>query len=67
MNAIPDKFAQWDAAYVLGAPFSCGATGVRGASGQLSGLPGGRLGTGCPARSASPGLTSGRSDVVAGG
>ena len=26
MNAIPDKFAQWDAAYVLGA-LSCRAEG----------------------------------------
>ena len=31
MNAIPDKFAQWDAAYVLGT-ISWRPTGVRRAS-----------------------------------
>jgi hypothetical protein len=50
MNAIPDKFAQWDAAYVLRGAVSCRAPGVRGASGQLSLLPVGRLGTYCPPR-----------------
>jgi hypothetical protein len=50
MNAIPDKFAQWDVAYVLRRAVSCRAPGVRGASGQLSHLPVGRLGTYCPSR-----------------
>jgi hypothetical protein len=52
VSAIPDKFAQWDAAYVLRRSVSCRAPGVRGASGQLSLLPVGRLGTYCP----TPGL-----------
>jgi hypothetical protein len=50
MNAIPDKFAPWDAAYVLRRAVSCRAPGVRGASGQSSHLPVGRLGTYCPPR-----------------
>src|SRR4030095_3192717 len=48
VNAIPDKFAQWDAAYVLRRSVSCRAPGVRGASGQLSHLPVGRLGLPTP-------------------
>jgi hypothetical protein len=48
MNAIPDKFAQWDAAYVLRRAVSCRAPGVRRAFGQLSHLPVGRLATYCP-------------------
>ena len=39
MNAIPDKFAQWDAGYVFGRAVSCRAPGVREASAQLSHLP----------------------------
>jgi hypothetical protein len=50
VNAIPDKFAQWDAAYVLRRSVSCRAPRVRGASGQLSPLPFGRLVTYCPPR-----------------
>ena len=46
MNAIPDKFAQWDAARCW-AHYSWRPTGVRRASGQLSRPPGGRLGAGC--------------------
>jgi hypothetical protein len=34
VNAIPDKFARWNATYLLRAAVSCGAPGVRGASGQ---------------------------------
>jgi hypothetical protein len=34
VNAIPDKFARWDAAYLLRCAVSSGAPGVRGASGQ---------------------------------
>jgi hypothetical protein len=49
MNASR-QVRQWDAAYVLRRAVSCRAPGVRGASGQSSHLPVGRLGTYCPPR-----------------
>jgi hypothetical protein len=55
VNAIPDKFAQWDVAYVLRRAVSSRTPGARGASRQLSHLPVGRLGTCCPPRSAGSG------------
>jgi hypothetical protein len=64
VNAIPDKFAQWDVAYVLRRAVSSRTPGARGASGQLSHLPAGRLGTCCPPRSAGSGLASGCGDAV---
>ena len=66
MNAIPDKFAQWDAAYVLGAL----SPGGDGSSRSIwpSVLPVRRPSRSCcPPRPVGSDLTGGRCDVVAGG
>jgi hypothetical protein len=53
--SIPDKFAQWDAAYVLGALSSAER---REFEEYLAALPDGRLGAGRHSGFAGPGITS---------
>ena len=55
MNTIPDKVAQWDAVYVLGAPSSAER---RELEEYLAALPDGRLGAGHRPGFAGPGITS---------
>ena len=55
MNTIPDKFAQWDAVYVLGALSSAER---REFEEYLAALPDGRLGAGHRPGFAGPGITN---------
>ena len=55
MNTIPDKVAQWDAVYVLGALSSAER---REFEEYLAALPDGRLGAGHRPGFACPGITS---------
>ena len=61
MNIIPDKFAQWDAAHVLGAPSFAER---RESEEYLVALPDGRLGAGRRPVFAGPGIASGPDDEL---